>query len=76
MVRSLEDLAFIRDRVLAEIRANPPRGALLGEEPTKRPDWACKRDHTGAWKWRSGYWYCGACRNAKRAAARRMGRDA
>lgn len=34
--RSLEDLAFIRDRVLAEIRANPGQRPYLGEEAPKR----------------------------------------
>ena len=75
-MRSMADLAFIRDRVLAEIRANLPAGPLLEETPTKRPDWACKRGHSDAWKWRSGSWYCGACRNAKRRSAYRDGRDA
>jgi hypothetical protein len=35
-MRSLEELHFIRDRVLAEIHANPPRGPLLVETPPAR----------------------------------------
>jgi hypothetical protein len=45
-VRTREELKFILDRVISEIRANPPHGPLLGEAPRGRPKSAtCKRGH-------------------------------
>lgn len=74
-MRDLATVKFILARVMDEIRANPPSGPLLVETPTRRPDWECRYGHL-AWAWRSGLWYCADCRNARRRAAYRDGRDA
>lgn len=55
--RSLEELRFIRDRVLAEIRANPSTLPLLTEAPVA----TCKSGHAD-WGTRSdGQRYCRTC---------------
>lgn len=53
-MRPRDELDFIRDRVLAEIKANPPRGPLLTEMPPTRPSRTCKRGHVGADRRRDG----------------------
>jgi hypothetical protein len=45
-MRPRDELDFIRDRVLAEIRANPSTEPLLGPKRSKRTQ--CRRGHT-AW---------------------------
>lgn len=42
-MRSLDDLVFIRDRVLAEIRANPSVRPYLGE--ASRAQATCREGH-------------------------------
>lgn len=46
-MRDREWLDAVRDRVLAEIKAHPPVGPLLLEEPTETRPFApaCKRGH-------------------------------
>jgi hypothetical protein len=52
-------LDFVRDRVLAEIRATPPTGPLLTELPPPTTSRPCKRGHdTG--RYRDGQ--CIACK--------------
>jgi hypothetical protein len=77
-VRSLDELRFIRDRVLAEIRTTPPQGPLLTElypeigPETPRPDRPCPRGHDD---WMLGSnWKCRACQNEGRRRRRAEGR--
>lgn len=65
-MRSLDDLRFIAARVLAEVRATPPTGPLLGtDHPVGRPRAeVCMRGHEGAGRDRQGH--CRACRRERR----------
>jgi len=66
-VKSLADLRFIAERVLADIRANPPTGPLLGEAPAgSRKRDVCRRGHVGAPKRSNGG--CVECYRAGRRA--------
>lgn len=66
-MRPLAELQFIRDRVLAEIRANPPMGPLLGKKPIGRPRKpACPRGHVNPQRYKGGH--CVLCdRDRQRA---------
>lgn len=73
-MRSLEDLRFIRDRVLAEIAATPPAGPLLVEPTRRARSSVCQRGHE-AMREIGGKWKCAECqrigKNRRRAAAGR-----
>lgn len=56
------ELHAIRDRVLAEIAANPPTGPLLGESPRVE---TCRAGHPLVPR-SGGRRYCPPCRNARR----------
>lgn len=60
---TLAELQFIRDRVLAEIRATPPAGPLLTDHEPQPARETCKRGHPLSQ--RSGQRYCRVC-NAER----------
>lgn len=71
---TLEELRFIAARVIAEVRATPPEGPLLGETPPrpKRSRVPCQKlGHAGTGRAANGL--CRACDiQRKRAARRRM----
>ena len=69
MMRALAELQFIRDRVIADIRANPPRGPLLGEPGPREPK-PCKRGHRDG---RRANGYCIGCDLARKRARRTGG---
>ena len=70
-MRPIADLKFILARVMADIRATPPRGPLL-VEPHARST-VCRRGHA-AMREIGGKWKCGECqrigKQRRRAAAR------
>jgi hypothetical protein len=66
-MRDLDWIYAVRDRVLAEIKANPPRGPLLVES---RRSGTCKRGHVGGIVERKGHRFCAECeRERKRRKA-------
>ncbi len=69
-MRPIDEIRFIYDRVMAEIKANPPRGPLLVEhEPTPAPE-ACARGHVDWFARKDGQRGCRTCRKAYRRAKR------
>ena len=55
---TLGELRFIAARVLAEVRATPPQGPLLGETP---PAETCQRGHTAMVVRSDGHRRCADC---------------
>lgn len=60
--RPLADLRFIRDRVLAEIKAHPPVGPLLDELVLKPVVKECQRGHRAMIRRADGRRYCVTCK--------------
>lgn len=58
---TLEDLAFIRDRVMAEIRANPSQRPYLGEPAPRPPKTVCKHGHIIGLVGRTSSGQCRGC---------------
>lgn len=56
-MRPISELRFIAARVWAEIRANPPRGPLLGEADPE----TCRRGHTAFVRRADGRRRCSEC---------------
>jgi hypothetical protein len=73
-MRSLEDLRFIRDRVLEHIRAHPPQGPLLVEErpwtQSRKPSGPCVRGHD-EWAWQGHQWKCRCCYRERKRERRK-----
>lgn len=68
-MRDLDWIYAVRDRVLADIRANPPRGPLLGE-PAPRERKPCRYGHLDG---RRDNGYCIGCDlERKRRRARKV----
>lgn len=69
-MRPRAELDFIRDRVLAEIRATPPAGPLLAETVLRARPATCLRGHDR----RGQRGECHDCRRLRVRAFRAMGR--
>ena len=70
-MRPREYLDAVRDRVLAEIRANPPTGPLLTEKPARPLPDACKAGHVGMMVRHGPNRRCSECERLRKAARRK-----